>query len=76
MLNLTLTFQPLSMFKWQMYSAQTMKNKFNMLAGMMGEEEDDQVNLWSRQRHNNNYEYPFTGDLHPVKFSAAGYPLF
>ncbi len=24
-----------------MYSAQTMKNKFNLLAGMMGEEEDD-----------------------------------
>jgi len=42
LLNLTLTFQPLSMFKWQMYSAQTMKNKFNMLAGIMGEEEDDQ----------------------------------
>jgi len=41
LLNLTLTFQPISMFKWQMYSAQTMKNKFNLLAGMMGEEEDD-----------------------------------
>jgi len=40
-LNLTITFQPISMFKWQMYSAQTMKNKFNLLAGMMGEEEDD-----------------------------------
>jgi len=39
--NLTLTFQPISMFKWQMYSAQTMKNKFNLLAGMMGEEEED-----------------------------------
>ena len=58
LLNLTLTFQPLSMFKWQMYSAQTMrnrseelsyrhrakqnKNRFNMLSGLMGEEEDDQ----------------------------------
>jgi len=41
-LNLTLTFQPLSMFKWQMYSAQSMKNKFNMLGGLMGEEENDQ----------------------------------
>merc|ERR1719309_68372 len=30
------------MFKWQMYSAQQLRNKFNMLAGMMGEEEDDQ----------------------------------
>ena len=27
LLNLTLTFQPLSMFKWQMYSAQTMRNR-------------------------------------------------
>jgi hypothetical protein len=42
MLNLTLTFQPLTMFKWQMYSAQTLKNKFNMLGNLMGEEEDDQ----------------------------------
>jgi len=42
LLNLTLTFQPLSMFKWQMYSAQTMRNRFNMLSGLMGEEEDDQ----------------------------------
>jgi len=41
-LNITLTFQPLSLFKWQMYSAQQMKNRFNPLAGMMGEEEDDQ----------------------------------
>jgi len=41
-LNLTLTFQPLSMFKWQMYSAQTMRNRFNMLSGIMGEEEEDQ----------------------------------
>jgi hypothetical protein len=40
-MNLTLTFHPISMFKWQMYSAQTMKNKFNLLAGMMGEEEED-----------------------------------
>lgn len=39
--NLTLTFQPLSMFKWQMYSAQEMRNKFNMLGSIMGEDEDD-----------------------------------
>ncbi len=26
-LNLTVTFQPISMFKWQMYSAQQMKNR-------------------------------------------------
>ena len=40
--NITLTFQPLSLAKWQMYSAQQMKNQLNPLAGMMGEEEDDQ----------------------------------
>lgn len=42
LLNLTLTFQPLTMFKWQMYSAQTMRNRFNMLGNLMGEEEEDQ----------------------------------
>ena len=26
-LNLTITYQPLSMFKWQMYSAQQMRNR-------------------------------------------------
>ena len=41
-LNLTITFQPLSMFKWQMYSAQQLKNRFNMLGNLMGEEEEDQ----------------------------------
>merc|ERR1719369_2520778 len=41
-LNLTLTFQPLSMFKWQMYSAQQFRNKFNVLGNLMGEQEDDQ----------------------------------
>lgn len=41
-LNLTLTFQPLSMFKWQMYSAQQLRNRFNVLGNIMGEEEDDQ----------------------------------
>jgi len=40
-LNLTVTYQPLSMFKWQMYSAQEMKNKFNMMANLMGDEGDD-----------------------------------
>lgn len=39
--NLTVTFQTLSMFKWQMYSAQDMRNKFNMLGNLMGEPEDD-----------------------------------
>jgi len=30
------------MFKWQMYSAQTMRNRFNMLGNLMGEEDEDQ----------------------------------
>merc|ERR1712029_398170 len=40
-LNFTVTFQPLSMFKWQMYSAQEMKNKFNMMANLVGEADED-----------------------------------
>ena len=40
-LNLTITFQPLSMFKWQMYSAQQMRNRFNMLGNLMGDEDED-----------------------------------
>merc|ERR1719290_848466 len=45
-LNLTLIFQPLTMFKWQMYSAQAMKNRFNVLGNLMGEEDDgDQDSL-------------------------------
>merc|ERR1719369_1749458 len=41
-LNITITFQPLSMFKWQMYSAQQLRNRFNVLGNLMGEEEEDQ----------------------------------
>lgn len=47
-LNFTVTFQPLSMFKWQMYSAQEMKNRFNMMANLMGddgEEDEDQDSI-------------------------------
>jgi hypothetical protein len=40
-LNLTVTWQPLSMFKWQMYSAQSMRNRFNIMGNMMGEEGDE-----------------------------------
>lgn len=40
--NITLTIQPLTMFKWQMYSAQQLRNRFNVLGNLMGEEEDDQ----------------------------------
>ncbi|XP_025410544.1 cleft lip and palate transmembrane protein 1 homolog [Sipha flava] len=45
-LDLTLTFQPLSLFKWQMFSAQTMRNKWTsgFLGDTFGSEsnEDDQ----------------------------------
>ena len=41
-LNLTITYQPLSMFKWQMYSAQQMRNRFNVMGNLMGENEDEQ----------------------------------
>lgn len=45
-MDLTLTFQPLSLFKWQMFSAQTMRNKWT--TGFLGDtfgsdtNEDDQ----------------------------------
>ncbi|KAI5745480.1 hypothetical protein M8J76_011394 [Diaphorina citri] len=42
-LDLTLTYQPLSLFKWQIYSAQTMKSKWsvNSLLGDQDEPEDE-----------------------------------
>lgn len=47
-LHLSLTYQPLSLFKWQLYSAQAMRNKWtvNMLGeGFVEEEDDDQDSL-------------------------------
>ena len=44
--NMTLTFNHLSMFKWQMYAAQSVKNKWMMgaLSEAVGDESDeDQV---------------------------------
>ena len=41
-LNISITYQPLSMFKWQMYSAQQMRNRFNVMGNLMGEDEDEQ----------------------------------
>nr|CAD7570481.1 unnamed protein product [Timema californicum] len=42
-LSLTLTFQPLSLFKWQIYSAQAMRNKWtaNMLGDTFADDEDE-----------------------------------
>ena len=47
-LDLELTFQPLSLFKWQMYTAQSMRNKWT--SGVFGdnfaeEEDEDQDSL-------------------------------
>ena len=42
LLNLTMTFHPLSMFRWQLYSAQTLRNRFNIMGNLMGEEDEDQ----------------------------------
>ncbi|PSN44104.1 Cleft lip and palate transmembrane protein 1 [Blattella germanica] len=47
-LQLSLTFQPLSLFKWQLYSAQAMRNKWtvNMLGeSFVDEEDEDQDSL-------------------------------
>lgn len=51
MLDLTLTFQPLSLFKWQLYAAQAMKNKWtsnflgDALAGATEEPDEDQDSI-------------------------------
>ncbi|KAL5008258.1 hypothetical protein ScPMuIL_013839 [Solemya velum] len=46
-LNFTLTYSPISLFRWQMYAAQGMRNKwYNMLGtNLMEESEDDQDSL-------------------------------
>lgn len=48
MLNLSLTYQPMSLFKWQMYAAQTMRSKwYNSLLGddFMDESDEDQDSM-------------------------------
>eukprot|EP00096_Caligus_rogercresseyi_P005412 TRINITY_DN2081_c0_g2_i2.p1 TRINITY_DN2081_c0_g2~~TRINITY_DN2081_c0_g2_i2.p1 ORF type:complete len:633 (-),score=222.07 TRINITY_DN2081_c0_g2_i2:1288-3186(-) len=42
-LNLTLTLQPISLFKWQIYVAQAMKNRYNLMANFMGDENDEDM---------------------------------
>jgi len=53
---LTLTFQPLSMFKWQIYAAQSMRNQWsaNFLAGQE-DEDDDQDALKEAMIETNPY---------------------
>uniref|UniRef100_A0A0K2TD77 Cleft lip and palate transmembrane protein 1 homolog [Ceratitis capitata] n=1 Tax=Lepeophtheirus salmonis TaxID=72036 RepID=A0A0K2TD77_LEPSM len=42
-LNLTITFQPISLFKWQIYCAQQMKSRYNIMANFMGDENDEDM---------------------------------
>lgn len=47
-LHLSLTYQPLSLFKWQLYSAQAMRNKWTVNVfgeGFVEEDDDDQDSL-------------------------------
>ncbi|OWR40845.1 Cleft lip and palate transmembrane protein 1 [Danaus plexippus plexippus] len=38
----SLTFQPLSLFKWQLYTAQAMRDKLNMFSALGAEEQDEE----------------------------------
>lgn len=40
-LDLVLTVQPLSLFKWQLYTAQSMRDKLGMFASLGGDEQDE-----------------------------------
>lgn len=46
-LNLTITYSPISLFKWQMYAAQGMRNKWYGMLGsdFMEESDEDQDSL-------------------------------
>uniref|UniRef100_A0A1E1WNT2 Cleft lip and palate transmembrane protein 1 n=1 Tax=Pectinophora gossypiella TaxID=13191 RepID=A0A1E1WNT2_PECGO len=41
-LDLLLTFQPLSLFKWQLYTAQVMRDKLSMFSALGAEEQDEE----------------------------------
>ncbi|VVC89890.1 unnamed protein product [Leptidea sinapis] len=41
-LQLQLTYQPLSLFKWQLYTAQVMRDKLNMFSALGAEEQDEE----------------------------------
>ncbi|XP_060574557.1 putative lipid scramblase CLPTM1 [Ruditapes philippinarum] len=56
MLNFTLTYTPISLWRWQMYAAQGMRNKWtNMLGGGVGEEDQDQDSLKTAFLETNPY---------------------
>lgn len=45
-LELRLTYQPLSMFRWQLYTAQSMRNKWTSILGQdAGEQDDDEQDI-------------------------------
>ncbi|WAR19171.1 CLPT1-like protein [Mya arenaria] len=55
-LNLTLTYSPISLFRWQMYAAQNMRNKWtSMLGSDMGDEDSDQDSLKTAVLETNPY---------------------
>lgn len=41
-LDLTLTFQPLSLFKWQLYAAQAMKSRYECQLDFQEEQEEEE----------------------------------
>ncbi|KAJ0175585.1 hypothetical protein K1T71_008744 [Dendrolimus kikuchii] len=41
-LNLLLSYQPLSLFKWQLYTAQAMRDKLSMFSALGAEEQDEE----------------------------------
>lgn len=41
-LQLQLTFEPLSLFKWQLYTAQAMRDKLSMFSALGAEEQDEE----------------------------------
>lgn len=41
-LTLRLTYQPLSLFKWQLYTAQAMRDKLSMFSALGAEEQDEE----------------------------------
>ncbi|XP_055376340.1 putative lipid scramblase CLPTM1 [Condylostylus longicornis] len=60
-LDLTVTFQPLSMFKWQLYAAQAMRNKWNgnlfgdLMTGGLEESDEDQDSIKETLLETNPY---------------------
>ncbi|KAH3847763.1 putative lipid scramblase CLPTM1 [Dreissena polymorpha] len=55
-LNLTLTYSPISLFRWQMYAAQSMRNKWtSMLGSDVGDDDQDQDSLKTAFLETNPY---------------------